>query len=179
MKFLDSYGLEIFDIQRVTTQGGSFRIFAQYKSGTRKVEKTVQEWIDREVDAKLYDTNTYKDFAGKIETIASQVRGYVAAAKANGHSISCYGCPAKFALFSKIFGLTVQNIDYVIDDSPLKQGRLSPGKKIPIRSRQHFLDNPTDICIVAVWNMADAVIARNPEFKGQWVRVLPEFKVSK
>jgi hypothetical protein len=68
-------------------------------------------------------------------------------------------------------------IKYVVDDSPLKQGRFSPGKKIPIVSRNYFYDNPTDYCIVSVWNMAESIINNNKDYNGKFIIPMPELKI--
>ena len=177
-RFLARFGMEIFDIQHVDTQGGSFRIFAKKKTSTKwSVQPTVEQWVDAERAYNLYETRIYKEFEVQINTLAEKVKAFVSDARTEGKSISCYGCPAKFALFSKVFGLTANDVKYVVEDSPLKQGRFSPGKKIPIVNRAFFLEHPTDICLVAVWNMAEPIIARNPEFKGKWVIPMPRFEV--
>lgn len=178
MKYLDSFGLEIFHIQHVDTQGGSFRIFAKRKESMKwEVGPTVQEWVDREEKAQLYSDTTYKNFKLKLDRLAAEIKAFVDIARRENKTISCYGCPAKFALFSKVFGLTARDIQYVVDDSPLKFGRFSPGKKIPIVNGVYFLNHPTDYCIIAVWNMVDAVIRRNPEYPGKWIRPMPKFEV--
>jgi SAM-dependent methyltransferase len=174
IKYLGNNGLEIFDIKRVNTQGGSFRIFTQKKTGQRIIQQSVLDFVQAENDFHLYKDATYEDFVAKIEALRKDLSHVITTAQASGRTISCYGCPAKFALFSKFFGLDSSTIKYVVDDSPLKQGRFSPGKKIPIVGREHFLQNPTDFCIVSVWNMADAVISRNPEYKGIWVKPMPD-----
>jgi hypothetical protein len=177
-KFLARFGLEIFDIEHVSTQGGSFRIYAKRKTSTKwTIQPSVEQWVDAERAFNLYENRTYKEFDEKIKGLAFTVKTFVTETLAAHKTISCYGCPAKFALFSKVFGLSQQHVKYVVDDSPLKFGCFSPGKKIPIVNGQYMQENPTDVCIVAVWNMADAVIARNPHYKGQWVIPMPQFKV--
>lgn len=177
-RYLESFGLQIFDIQHVATQGGSFRIFAKRGSCEKwKVKPSVQEWIKKEDDYGLYNNETYSLMMSKIKDLQIRIGNYIDDAISEGKTVCCYGCPAKFALFSKVFNLSDKNITYVVDDSPLKQGRFSPGRKIPIVSRQHFLENPTDICLISVWNMSDAVISRNPQYKGRWIIPMPEFKI--
>lgn len=178
VKYLGSYGLEIFDIKRVNTQGGSFRIFVKKISSNKyQITENVGEFIEKENDFELYSNQTYKDFVLKLENLKNDLQQLVNNILQEGKTISCYGCPAKFALFSKFFELDSDIIKYVVDDSPLKQGRFSPGKKIPIVSRNYFYENPTDYCIVSVWNMADAIINNNKDYKGQFIVPMPELKV--
>lgn len=178
VRYLNQFGLDIFDIQRVQTQGGSFRIYAKKKDyNTSWVNPSVGAFIAKETSFDLYNDQTFCMFQKSIDRLAEQIRAFVQTSQSEGKTICCYGCPAKFALFSKVFGLTQTNIKYVVDDSPLKQGRFSPGKKIPIVPRQHFIDNPTDYCLISVWNMSGSVMSRNPEFKGKWVIPMPVFQI--
>lgn len=178
VKYLAFYKMEIFDIKRVNTQGGSFRIYAKkIKNQTYSISNNVYEFIQNEKDFELYSNQTYQDFIEKLDLLKNNLQTFIKEVKKKGGTISCYGCPAKFALFTKFFELDDNTIDYVVDDSPLKQGRFSPGKKIPIVSREYFYNNPTDYSIISVWNMADAIINNNKEYKGKFIIPMPEFKV--
>jgi SAM-dependent methyltransferase len=175
--YLAIYGMEIFDIKKVNTQGGSFRIFAQKEGGKNPITQTVRKMIREEEEYQLYENETYDKFLQKLSGLNWNLKNIIEKAQYEGKTISCYGCPAKFALFSKYFELDDKIIKYVVDDSPLKQGRFSPGKKIPIVGREHFINNPTDYCIVSVWNMAEAVIKRNPQYTGKFIVPMPEVKI--
>jgi hypothetical protein len=177
VRFLGVNGMEIFDIKRVGTQGGSFRIYAQLKGGSQPISGNVAAFVNEEIGYGLYDDSTYQKFADNLQLLKRELTGLVRTLKQSNKTISCYGCPAKFALFSKFFELDANNIEYVVDDSPLKQGRFSPGKKIPIVGREHFVKNPTDFCIVSVWNMADAIIAKNKDYAGKFIVPMPEVRI--
>ena len=132
-------------------------------------------FLDQENNFKLYNNTTFEDLNSKIQCLVSEVREFVNWAKSENKTICCYGCPAKFALFSKVFGLDSSNINYVVDDSPLKQNKYSPGSKIPIVNNSHFHNYPTDYCIISVWNMAEAIIQKNKLYTGQFVIPMPQF----
>lgn len=177
-KYLKQYGLEIFDIQHVSTQGGSFRIFVKKTTNNKlKIEDTVLKFINNELLEKLYDDQTYTDFNNKLNNLKDQITHFISNAVKENKTICCYGCPAKFALFSNFFNLNTSNINYVVDDSPLKQGRYSPGSKIPIVGQKYFIENPTDYCIISVWNMADSIIERNSQYIGKFVIPMPKLRI--
>jgi len=64
-----------------------------------------------------------------------------------------------------------------VDDSPLKQGKFSPGKKIPIVNRNYFYKNQTDYCIISAWNMANSIIEANKNYSGKFIIPMPVFKI--
>jgi hypothetical protein len=170
--------MEIFDIKRVNTQGGSFRIYAKkIQNQIYKTSENVLKFVQNEKDFNLYSNKTYEDFLHKLNVLKNDLQSFIKDIKSKGGRISCYGCPAKFALFSKFFELDATIIDYVVDDSPLKQGKFSPSKKIPIVNRDYFYENPTDYCIISVWNMAEAIINNNKQYKGKFIIPMPQLKI--
>lgn len=175
VKFLSKYDLEIFDIERVNIQGGSFRIYAKFKDNKSIQINNLDAFLKEEEDYKLYENDTYKNFKHKIESSGCKFKKFIASVLRDNKSISCYGCPAKFALLSKFFGMN--NVKYVVDDSSLKIGRFTPGKKIPIVSNEYFKNNPTDYCIVTAWNFAEQIMKKNQDYKGKFVIPLPELKI--
>ena len=178
VKYLNKYGLEIFSIQRVSTQGGSFRIFTK-RQGNKSIpiESSVYEFVSSEESFGLYDDQTYVEFDKKIKDLSDTIQGILKETIRNNKTICCYGCPAKFTLFSKVFKLDNSIIKYVVEDSPLKQGRYSPGLKIPIVSKKFFQENPTDFCIVSAWNMAESIIKNNKDYKGKFIIPMPSVKI--
>ena len=178
IKYFAKYELEIFDIERVSTQGGSFRIYVKKKANNiHKINESVKEFVSKEEEFELYENKTFDLFKEKIENLSNQVNEFIKTANKEGKTISCYGCPAKFALFSKQFNLNSENIKYVVDDSPLKQGKFSPGEKIPIVNRNYFYKNQTDYCIISAWNMANSIIESNKNYSGKFIIPMPIFKI--
>lgn len=177
-KYLKSYKMDIFNIEKSNIQGGSFRIFVKKEDSTKHaITSKVQEFISNELDYKLYSDATFENFVSKLEDLKLNLKDLINKIIKENKTISCYGCPAKFALFSKFFDLDDNIIKYVVDDSPLKQNRFSPGKKIQIVSRKYFYDNPTDYCIISVWNMAEAIVKNNKDYQGKFIIPMPELKI--
>ena len=177
-KFLLKNGLEIFRIKRVNTQGGSFRIFAKkVKNKEIKIDESVNNFLNEEEANNLYDDSTLQDFKDKITKIQKEFSTFLNEVEKNNKTVSCYGCPAKFALLSKTLGFNKKNIKYVVDDSPLKQNKFSPYRRIKIVNQQKFIDEPTDYCIISSWNMSDSIIQKNKQYKGNFVIPLPSIKV--
>jgi len=80
------------------------------------------------------------------------------------------------------FALGPDTLDYIIDDSPLKQGRYSPGHHIPVVPSSHLYDpahRPDDVLILA-WNFAEPIMKKHQAFRdagGHFIVPLPEIKV--
>jgi len=176
--YFKRFGLEIFDVQHVNTQGGSIRVFVKKATNNKfNISPNVETFIKAEEFVGLYNPITYLSFMEKLTTLKGDFKQWLYQTQIEGKSVSCYGCPAKFTLFSKVFGLNKGNTQYVVDDSPLKQGRFSPGARIPIVSNSYFHEHPTDYCIISVWNMAEAIMNRNKDYQGKFVTLMPQLMV--
>jgi len=78
------------------------------------------------------------------------------------------------------FNIGSDAIDYVVDDSPLKQGLYSPGYGIPIVNSQRLETDTPDYIIVLAWNFAQSIIENLNWFLEQGGTIivpLPEIKI--
>ncbi len=157
---LDRFGFEIFDIEQVASHGGSLRVFSQKKGGGRAQAPIVAQLIEKERERGLTDMASYQVFAGKVMDLKNNFMEAVRSIKKSGKSISGYGAPAKASTIINFYGLTSADIDYVVDDNPLKQGYFVPGAKIPIVPSSRLMENPTDFVVIFAWNFAKEILKK-------------------
>jgi len=101
-----------------------------------------------------------------------KLNGMIAAFKSQGKTISGYGAPAKASTIINFCGLTPHQIDYIVDDNPLKQDRLIPGRKIPIVTSAHLNEHPTDYILIFAWNFAKEIISKIEPLRAQGVKFI-------
>ena len=157
---VEKYGLEIFDVEQVTSHGGSLRVFIQKKGGPHSISKNVISLLEYEKRNNYRSVETYKRFAQKVEQFKSDFTNLIQDLKNKGKSISGYGAPAKATTITSYCNLTTSDIQYIVDDNPLKQGTVLPGAHIPIVSSKHLNDHPTDFVIIFAWNFAQEIIQK-------------------
>lgn len=167
-RYFRKRNLEIFHVEKTSNQGGSIRVFVSL-AGARDIELSTYWILKEELLFGLDKIETYNKFFAKLQEIKTKFQEKVNEHINQGKTISCYGCPAKFALFSKFFGLSRDNVKYVVDDSIFKQGLYAPESKLKIVSRDYFVQNPTDICIVSAWNFEEFIKNSNKQFGGIWL----------
>lgn len=169
LNYLSIKDLKVVKIQKTPTQGGSIRVFVSKSDTIWEIDDSVYDILNEELDFGLNKPETYDKFWSDLQEIRKIFNGTLNKYILEGKTISCYGCPAKFALFSKFFGLNKENVKFVVEDSKLKQGLYAPESKIPIVSRENFIQNPTDICIISAWNFSELIKNNNPQYKGIWL----------
>jgi SAM-dependent methyltransferase len=149
---MERSGMEIFDITEVGTHGGSLRVFVQKKAGPRPRAASVDRLLREEKEKGFLGEKVYQDFALRVMGFKEKLRRMIDGIKEQGKTISGYGAPAKASTMINFCVLTPQEIDYVVDDNPLKQGRLVPGRKIPIVTSAHLNAYPADYVLIFAWN---------------------------
>ncbi|MBI3999798.1 MAG: class I SAM-dependent methyltransferase [Candidatus Omnitrophica bacterium] len=157
---LEKHELEIFQIHQVPSHGGSLRVFIQKRSGGYKVSKAVALFVMQEERNGYRLRQTYQVFAQKMARLRGILAKMVMEIKSAGGSISGYGAPAKANTLINYCGFTRSQIDYIVDDNPLKQGKLSPGAKIPIVSSSYLTQKPTNYIMIFAWNFAQEIIRK-------------------
>jgi SAM-dependent methyltransferase len=159
------FGMEIFDVQKVNSHGGSIRVFAQKIGGGHEVLDTVSNCILQEKEHRLDEIQTYKDFAHVIEENKTKLTTLLASLKKDGARIAAYGAAAKGNTLLNYFGIGNSVIDYIVDDSEWKQGLFTPGTHIPVVARDELAKNRPDYIVVLAWNYSDAIISNLSDYK--------------
>lgn len=180
-KIFESFDLKIFDVEEISVHGGSLRLFLKLKNNTEiKIEKSVNKLLKKEEDFGLQKISTYLKFQKNIEKSKKSIEKFFINAKKQGKKIVCYGAAAKGNTVLNFCRITKDEIDYVVDISPHKQGKFLPGTHIPIYSPEKVKDTKPDYIIILAWNLKDEIIEQMnfvKEWGGQFVVLIPEVKI--
>ncbi len=179
-RFFKCHGLEMIAASVVDTHGGSLRGVCQRTGGPHLKNGSVEMYVGQEHAAGLNGLDVFKDFAGGIETLRHELIALLEKLKTGGKTIAGYGAPAKATTLMYHFGIGPEFIDFIVDDSPLKQGLYSPGLHIPVLPRSEIEVQNPDYLIILAWNFADAIIANNQNFVdsgGHFIVPLPHLEI--
>jgi len=180
--FFERLGLELQHVQRIDTHGGSIRCFVQHKQGPLPINPSVNQLITYESNIGLASLKAMQSFNQKIDSIKHQFVLFIEQLKSSGKTIAGFGAPAKATTLLYYFGISQHIIDFIVDDSPLKQGLYSPGMHIPIVDSSILKDDKRcpDYLIILAWNFAKPIINNHGYFiknGGQFIVPLPTFEV--
>lgn len=179
--FFDSLGMELTRVERIGSHGGSLRGYAQLKREELRVEKSVNELIELESEKGLYKPETFKVFAKNINNLGEELNALLKDLNSKGKKIAAYGAPAKATTLMHHFKIGPELVDFIIDDSPLKQGRFSPGYHIPVVSSSELYNQKPDYTVILAWNFADPIIKNHKKYSdegGKFIVPLPELGVN-
>ena len=179
-RFFPQVGLELFAAERVPSHGGSLRGFVQLAGGAHTGDGSVDRLLEIERRLKLDDSTTLKEFGARIDRLGETFTDVLRDLAAAGNTIAAYGAPAKCTTLLHHFGIAPGVIEFIVDDSPLKQGLYSPGLHIPVVASDVLLERMPDVLIILAWNFADVIMEKNAEFRdkgGRFLIPVPEVRL--
>jgi SAM-dependent methyltransferase len=157
-------GLEVYDVEALPVHGGSMRIWGQHARGPRRTSAAVMHSLADEEARGLFAPATYEAFRVRVEDLRAALRAEIATLRAQGKRVAAYGAPAKGMTLLAYCDLGPAEIAYVVDRSPLKQGRFTPGTGIPIGPPERIVTDPPDVLLVLAWNYLDEIAEQQADF---------------
>lgn len=175
-------GLRLFDVQELSTHGGSLRVFAQrHDTGTRPANNRVRLLLQQEEDAGVRTAAYYADFQVRAEKIKDDFSAFLIDAKRSGKVVAAYGAAAKGNTLMNFAGIRPDLIRFVVDKNPAKQGKFMPGSRIPILNPTVLLEQRPDYLIILPWNIAAEVRQQNEwlvKLGTKFVTAVPRLEIS-
>lgn len=178
--FFESRGMALIDVERIATHGGSIRGTAQLAGGPHPVASSVQSCVDLEQKLGLDRADTFKLFARNIDVLKNELGSLFKDLKAAGKTIAGFGAPAKATTLMHHFHIGPEIVDFVVDDSPWKQGLFTPGMHIPVLPSRALYERQPDYVVILAWNFAAPIMEKHSEFRnsgGRFVVPLPKVEV--
>ncbi|MDA1284716.1 MAG: NAD-dependent epimerase/dehydratase family protein [Proteobacteria bacterium] len=158
--FFNKHDAKLFKVEKVNTHGGSIRVFVT-KDKSKKTDKSVEDFINKEKELGLDKFKIYEEFSKKADQIKNNVNKNIAKIKINKKTIVGYGSPAKATTALNFYNIS-KEIDFIIEDNSLKQEKFLPGVKIPIKSKK-FLKQKPDYLLVLAWNFFEDIKKNNKD----------------
>lgn len=160
-KVFAAHGLRIFDVEELSTHGGSLRIYGCHiEDKSKQTSVQVKELKAREEAAGFNNIENYFSFSKKVESTKFKLLEFLIAAKRDGKSIAGYGAPGKGNTLLNYCGIRSDFIDYTVDRNPYKQGKLLPGTHIPIFHPDKIKETQPDYLLILPWNLKNEVMAQ-------------------
>ena len=170
------HGLEVFDLEELTTHGGSLRIFAGHTGAHPGPSSTLAAFRAREAAAGLDDLAAYATFADNVRATKRALLELLIRIKNDGKSIAAYGAPAKGNTLLNYCGIRTDFIDYAVDANPVKQNMLLPGTGVPVFAPEHIFKTRPDYVLILPWNLKDEIVGQMAAIRdwgGQFILPLP------
>jgi hypothetical protein len=179
---LSSHDLEIFDVEELSTHGGSLRIFVKHKKNSKmKISINVEDILEKEKENGLLEISFYKNFSDNVKKIRTDFLEFLNGVKNKNAKIVCYGAPAKGNTFLNYCKIDSRMISFTVDKNPHKQGKFLPGTHISIKDPSELMNEKPDYVIILPWNLENEIkneISFVRDWNGKFVIVIPEVRIS-
>ena len=167
-KLFARHGLAAFDVEELSTHGGSLRVYLHHDSDTtHSPGPNLGKVRERERQDGITDPGYYRAFFESVRATKRDLLTLLIGIKNRGQTIVGYGAPAKGNTLLNYCGIGVDFLDYTVDLSPHKQGKFLPGTHIPIRSPEEIRATKPNYLLILPWNLKDE-IARQMAFIRDW-----------
>jgi SAM-dependent methyltransferase len=170
-------GLRIFDVEELTTHGGSLRVYGCLEPSGRETTSAVARLLQEEVGRGMETAGYYAGFQARAEAVKNRFLSFLLEAKRDGRSVAGYGAAAKGNTLLNFAGVRPDLLPFVCDAAPAKQGSYLPGSHIPVLAPEALSERRPDYLIILPWNIAEEIRRQNAGLveKGtQFVVMIPE-----
>jgi hypothetical protein len=169
-------GFSLIDVKRVPVHGGSY-IFVLKKG--KHSESYTEEEIFKELQNGVYNAKTYQEYASNCNRVVMDFRKQIEEFRSKGYKVIGYGAAAKGNTFLNFANIS---LDYIVDDNPLKQGLITPGMNIPIRSCEELKEEDYNKIVVVplAWNFFKEIRKRANDATGAnltYIKYFPQVVV--
>jgi len=174
LKLVKQFGLEIFDIKKQLVHGGTLRIFVSQKDNY-PINNSVNVFLNEEHKLGLDKIEFYHKFSTNVEELKKNLLKLLTQLKKENKSLLGYGAPAKGNVLLNYCGINTNFLDCIIDTTPLKQGKYTPGMHIPIIPPKNLKN--TDVALLLAWNYESEILLKEKIFRengGKFLIPLPK-----
>ncbi len=176
-----AHGLTLFDVDEISTHGGSLRIYARHASdSSRPVSERVHRLRRREEDLGYAKLETYRAFEQRVHTAKRRLLKLLIGAKDAGGRIAGYGAPGKGNTLLNFCGIRSDLVEFTVDRNPYKHGKFLPGTHIPIFAPERIDQARPDYILVLPWNLKEEIMAQLAHARGwgaKFIVPIPEATV--
>lgn len=174
VRLFESHGLPIFRVEGLDIHGGSIRIYAS--KNFYKKEESVEYTLETEFLNGMYDFPIYTNFASKVDGVRQSLKNEIMDYYFKNKKVAAYGASAKGISLLNYCGIQTPYIDYIVDDTPSKQGMMTPGSHVKIVDFSEFERNKPDIILLLAWNFAEELMKKTNHLGATYIFPIPDEK---
>ncbi len=157
------HGMYVGDVEMIEPHGGSLRVTG-YKDGQGPGVSDAVKKLLAEEEGTLTEEKMM-EFSDTVDNYLSLFRIKLEEYKKEGIYVAGYGAPARVSTICNYGKIGPDLIEFIVDDSPLKQNKFSPGTHIPIQPKSHLdgLTTKPDLLVVFAYEYFDDIQKKTKE----------------
>ena len=179
-KIIKKYGLRLFDIEHLSTHGGSNRYYICKEDGKYKSSSSLKKALKDEISNKLHKFDSYYKFSKRVNLSRKNLLNLMTELKKKKKKIISYGATYKSTTVFNYCKINSKIIDYVTDTTLNKQGKFTPGTHIKIISPKIGMNKTVDYAFLGAWNFKKEIFKKEKNFLkkgGKFITHVPKVKI--
>ena len=177
LKIFEASELCVFDVEELSTHGGSLRIYGCHVDDPRPTTNEVESLLQLELDQGLKKLEIYLACQSRVDKIKNDLVSFLIKEKEEGRSVAGYGAPAKGNTLLNYAGVKPDLLPYVCDAAPSKQGKYLPGSHIPILAPETLSVRRPNSVLILPWNISEEIMKQHAyikEWGGRFFTAVPK-----
>lgn len=154
-------GLRIYDVEELSTHGGSLRVYGCHEQDERSNLASVDNMLKQEMKKGLKNLATYQEFQARADQVKNDLLYFLLDQKRAGKTVAAYGAAAKGNTLLNYAGIKSDLLPFVCDAARSKQGKYLPGSHIPIYHPEVLIEHAPDYLLILPWNIAPEIKKQN------------------
>ena len=141
-----AHGMQVTDVEDIEPHGGSIRVTVRNQSQKAVPSDRVQRMLQEERENLTVEK--LKEFKDTVDHSVAEFRKVLQEYHDAHLKVAGYGAPARVTTICNYGNIGPSLIAWIVDDSPLKQNKFSPGTHIPIVPKEYLEKEKPDILVV-------------------------------
>ena len=160
---LKDYNLRLFDVDKISTHGGSLRYYICKNTAKYKSTLKMKKYLELEKKNNLDKFETYIKFSNRVKKSKKNLHELLKKIKHENKKIISYGATYKSTTVFNYCKINDKILDYVTDTTKNKQGKFTPGTHIPIISPERGINETVDYAFLGAWNFKKEILKKERE----------------
>lgn len=177
-EILSSHGIKLFDVEELSTHGGSLRVFACHSENSEINESSrLKELLRIEEEKGYLSLELYQNFDEQVKRTKRNILKLLIDLQERGKTVAGYGAPGKGNTLLNYCGIYTDLIEYTVDRNPNKHGFYMPGSLIPIYEPDKIRETKPEYLFILPWNFKDEIMEQMSDIRewgGKFIIPIPE-----
>jgi hypothetical protein len=179
MKLFESARMKVLSAERLPIHHGQLRVFVGLEERDSDAP-SISEILQQERAAGVDKIETFRAFRDSAMDIKEDLQRTLRQLRKAEKQVVAYGAPAKGNTLLEFLDIGPDLVEYIVDRSPLKQGRYTPGTHIPVLPTERLLEDQPDYVLLLAWNFVDEVLRQQQEYRnrgGKFIMPVPTVRI--
>jgi len=171
--------MKVLSAERLPIHHGQLRVFVGLEERDSDAP-SISEILQQERAAGVDKIETFRAFRDSAMDIKEDLQRTLRQLRKAEKQVVAYGAPAKGNTLLEFLDIGPDLVEYIVDRSPLKQGRYTPGTHIPVLPTERLLEDQPDYVLLLAWNFVDEVLRQQQEYRnrgGKFIMPVPTVRI--